>query len=349
MATLINHSGTLLDMAKRLGPDGRKVSAIIEMLNEYNPVLKDATVIEGNLPYGHQSTIRTGLPEGTWRKLYQGVQPTKSQTAQVVDQAGRLEAYGQVDCAMPGDIQGWRESEAKAQIEGMSQQISDAIFYGDTKVNPAQFNGLSMRYSSKSAVNGQNIIDAGGTGNDNRSIWLVAWDPMKCTMFYPQMRTGYNVPTGHLGVMHEDLGRVTTETIGGTANGGLAEVYRDHYVAELGLCVPDWRWVVRIANIDLATLKADRSSGANIEDLIVRAIGRLGGNTDSKGSRVAAYADRNVLIWLHRQMLNSKHAYIPMNQPGGMVSLDDLLSVVFGGGLRAKACDSLNRSEARVT
>ena len=347
MALLTAGNPTLLDQAKALGPDRKNVAAVIELLDEYNPVLQDATMVEGNLLYGMQYNVRRFLPKATWRRLYQGVKPTKSARDQVVEQAGRLEAYGEVDAAMPGDIMGLREDEARAQIEGVSQQISDAIFYGDNNVDPAQFNGLSMRYNSKSAENGQNIIDAGGTGNDQRSIWLVGWAPEKCTMFYPMARTGYDVPTGALGVQHEDLGRVTTEVIEGTATGGLAEVYRDHYVAEMGLCLKDWRWVVRIANIKLADIVSNHATGAYIEELVVRALHRIGGNARSKG-RISAYADRNLLIWLHRQLLADKRTYIPFNQAGGTTSPDQVLSFNVGG-LMIKPCDSLNRDEARVT
>ena len=44
---------------------------------------------EGNLPTGHRTTIRTGLPESAWRLLNYGVQPSKSVTAQVTDTCGK--------------------------------------------------------------------------------------------------------------------------------------------------------------------------------------------------------------------------------------------------------------------
>ena len=347
MAVLNAQSPTLLDLSKALGPDMRSVAAVVELLDEFNPVLQDASMVEGNLPYGMQYNVRRFLPKGTWRRLYQGVTPNKTARDQVVVNAARIEAYSEIDAAMPGDIAGLREDETRAKMEGVSQQISDAIFYGDNTVNPEQFHGLSPQYNSKSAPNGQNIIDAGGTANDNRSIWLVGWDPMKVTMFYPKARTGYDVPTGALGIRHENKGRVTTEVIEGTATGGLAEVYRDHYVAEMGLCVKDWRYAVRICNIDVSDLKADRSTGAHIENLVVRALHRFGGNTRSKG-RISAYADRNLLSLLHQQLLHDKRTYIPFNQAGGTSSPDDTLAFSVGG-LVIRPCDSLNRDEARVT
>jgi len=92
MATLASNNPTLLDLAKRLDPDG-KIAAVAEILNETNEVLMDMTWLEGNLPTGHRTTIRSGIPVPTWRKLYGGVQPTKSTTVQVTDNTGMLEAY----------------------------------------------------------------------------------------------------------------------------------------------------------------------------------------------------------------------------------------------------------------
>ena len=76
MATLAVTNPTLLDVTKALDPDG-SIAAVAEILNETNEVLQDMTMIEGNLATGHRTTVRTGLPAPTWRKLYQGVQPTK--------------------------------------------------------------------------------------------------------------------------------------------------------------------------------------------------------------------------------------------------------------------------------
>ena len=63
--------------------EAQSATAIIELLSQTNEILDDMLVVEGNLPTGHQTTIRTGLPQATWRLLNQGVQPGKSTTALV--------------------------------------------------------------------------------------------------------------------------------------------------------------------------------------------------------------------------------------------------------------------------
>ena len=120
MTTLAVTHPTLLDLAKRTDPDGN-IADIVEILNQTNEVLDDMVWLEGNLTTGHRTTIRTGLPAPTWRKMYGGVQPTKSTTAQITDNTGMLEAYAEVDKALAdlnGNTAAWRLSEETQHIEG---------------------------------------------------------------------------------------------------------------------------------------------------------------------------------------------------------------------------------------
>ena len=66
MAVLNAQNPTLLDLAQIKDPDGR-ISDVVEILNETNQVLLDMSWVEGNLPTGNKTTIRTGIPAPTWR------------------------------------------------------------------------------------------------------------------------------------------------------------------------------------------------------------------------------------------------------------------------------------------
>ena len=83
MATVGNTYLTLADAYRMQGPLKGK-ARIIEMLAQFNPAVQDANVVECNMGEEHFTSIRTGLPEPTWRKLYQGVQPTKGTTARPI-------------------------------------------------------------------------------------------------------------------------------------------------------------------------------------------------------------------------------------------------------------------------
>lgn len=257
MATLQTKWPTLLDVAQTLGPDGKVVSDIVEILNETNEVLDDLVVQEGNLPTGNKTVVRTGLPEATWRKMYGGVQPGKSTSIQVTDNTGMLEAYAEVDKALAdlnNNAMAFRLSEDSAHIEGMSQKMARTLFYGNETTEPQAFTGLAPRFNSLSAANADNIVNAAGVGSDNTSIWLAVWGPLTGFGIYPK--------GSKAGLIREDKGAVTLENVDGL--GGRMEAYRTHYRWDLGLTVRDWRYFVRIANIDVSNLNAL----ANTKDLL---------------------------------------------------------------------------------
>src|SRR5215469_18727399 len=96
MATNPTGAITYADWARRVDPDG-KVALIVELLSQTNEILDDMLVREGNLPTGHRTTVRTGIPSATWRLFNYGVPTTKSTTAQITDSCGMLETYSVVD------------------------------------------------------------------------------------------------------------------------------------------------------------------------------------------------------------------------------------------------------------
>lgn len=241
---------TLSDWAKRVDPKG-KVPQIVELLSKTNQILADMRWMEGNLPTGDRITVRTGLPTVFWRMLNQGVPTSKSVTAQFDEATGMLEAFSEVDIALAdlnGNAGAFRLTEASAFLEAMNQTMTSTLFYGNSAATPQEFTGLSTRYSSLEATNAQNIINAGGTGSTNSSIWLVCWGP----------NTIYGIfPTGSkAGLTHEDLGRVTVENANGVT-GARMQAYRDHWVWKAGIALKDWRYVARICNIDTLAKTAD--------------------------------------------------------------------------------------------
>jgi hypothetical protein len=283
----------------------------VEILNQTNEVLADMVWQEGNLTTGNRTTIRTGLPAPTWRKMYGGVQPTKSKTAQITDNTGMLEAYGEVDKALAdlnGNTAAFRLSEDRPHIEGMSEEIADTIFYGNEGTKPEAFTGLSPRFNLSTALNGDNVIKGGGSGTDNASIWLGVWGP----------NTGYGiVPKGSkAGLQMEDKGQVTIENVDGA--GGRMEAYRSHYRWDAGLTIRDWRYFVRICNIDRSALTADASgSSANLPDLMFQAIERI---PNLGAGRAAWYMDRGLVTKLRQQSAAAvKNSTLTVDQVGGVM------------------------------
>ena len=310
MSLLATTHPTLIDVAKRLDPNGQ-VATIVEILNESNEVLDDAVWLEANDGTGHKTTIRTGLPAPTWRKIYGFVQPTKSTTLQVRDNTGMLEAYAEVDKALAdlnGNTAAFRLSEDRAHIEGMNQEQADTIFHGNEGTEPEAFTGLAPRFNSLSAANGQNIINAAGD-SDRTSIWLVVWGPNTVHCIYPK--------GSKAGLTVTDKGVVTIDNLGnGVASSGRMEAYRTHYRWDSGLSVRDWRYVVRIANIDQAALTKDPSvGGADLIDLMTRAMETV---QDLNLGRPAFYMNRTLRSILRRQMVTAvKSSTLTMDTVAG--------------------------------
>ena len=287
-ATLSANALTLADWAKRLDPDG-KVPAIVELLSQSNEVLTDMQWIEGNLPTGHRTTIRTGLPTVAWRMLNQGVTPSKSTTAQIDEQAGMLEAWSEVDvdlAMLNGNTNAFRLSEARAFIEAMNQEMVQTIFYGNGGLAAEEFTGFAPRYSSSAATNGSNVIKAGGAGSDNTSIWLVAWGPETVHGIFPK--------GSKAGLIHNDFGEVTAEITAGIA-GSRMRVLQERFQWKGGISVRDWRYVVRIANIDISDLGG--GSPADLIDMMEQAQETL---PNALGKPVF-YMNRTVRRYLRKQ------------------------------------------------
>lgn len=285
---------TLLDVAKRTDPEG-KIDKVAEILTEQNEILQDMVMIEGNLPTGHRTTIRTGLPEATFRKLYGGVQPSKSRTIQVTDSCGMLEAYAEVDKALAdlnGNAPAFRLSEDSAHIEGMNQKFATTLFYGNETTEPEAFTGFAPRFNSQSAENGGNILTSAATpdSTDNTSIWLVVWGPNTVHGIYPK--------GSKAGLQMEDKGQVTIENIDG--NGGRMEAYRTHYRWDMGLCVRDWRYIVRI-NFDLEDIVASGATGPVLDSMMRKAMRRI---PSLSMGRPAFYANRDSLDAIDDQAAN---------------------------------------------
>lgn len=329
MSTLAANNPTLLDVAKRTDPDG-SISTIVELLNQTNDALTDMSFVEGNLPTGNKTTVRTGLPTPTWRKLYGGVQPTKSTTAQVTDSCGMLEAYAEIDKALAdlnGNTAAFRLSEDAAHIEGLSQKMASTLFYGNEGTEPEAFTGLAPRFNSKSASNASNIIDAGGTSTDNTSIWLCVWGP----------QTGFGIyPKGsRAGLQMSDKGQVTIENVDG--NGGRMEGYRTHYRWDAGLTIRDWRYFVRIANVDVSDLDTIANT-KNLINLMVQASERI--PSFGKG-RACWYVNRTIREKLRLGILEKTANNLNWETVEGkrVMTFDDI---------PVRRTDALLNTEARV-
>lgn len=338
MATLSTTNLTLADWAKRTDPDGR-VPVVAELLSQTNEILDDAVFKEGNLPTGERVVIRTGLPTVYWRALNQGIPSTKSTTAQVDEACGMLEARSEVDkdlAMLNGNTAQFRLSEDTAFLEAMNQTQATTMFYGNPATEPKSFLGLAGRYSTLTGTIGANVLSAGGSGSDNTSVFLVCWGDN--TVYCP-------FPKGSkAGLIHEDLGE---QTVYDSSN--RMQAYATRYQWKNGLVVKDWRYVVRIPNIDVSDLIGQTGTQAagvatNIIKLMARAIYRIPNMTMG---RCAFYMNRTVHSGMALAALDKSSAVLNINQ--GLTQFGQPNSWLTFLGVPLRKVDSLVNTESVVS
>ena len=339
MATLSTSNLTLADWAKRSDPDGR-VPIVAELLSQSNEILDDCVFKEGNLPTGERVVIRTGLPGVYWRALNQGIPSTKSTTAQIDEACGILEARSEVDkdlAMLNGNTAQFRLSEDTAFLEAMNQTQAETLFYGNPGTDPKKFLGLAPRYSDLSADNSVNILSAGGSGSDNSSVYLVVWGDN--TVYCP-------FPKGSkAGLTHEDLGEQTVYNSDGTR----LQAFATRYQWKNGLVVKDWRYVVRICNIDISDLLGVTGTQANtaatsLVKLMARALYRI---PNMAMGRAAFYMNRTVHSGMDISALDKSQSVL--NIQDGLSQFGSAQSYLTFLGVPLRKVDALLNTESVVS
>jgi hypothetical protein len=118
-----------------------------------------------------------------------------------------------------------------------------------------------------------NVLNAGGSGSDLTSIFVVDWDPTKVFMTYPR--------NSMAGLKVDDLGIETVLD----ANSKKFRAYVTHFIWKAGMVVKNPRSIGRIANIESA-------GAANIfdEDDLITLLGRM-----TKGPGLRIYCNETIM------------------------------------------------------
>lgn len=330
MGILTSTMPTLIDKFSREDKD-KKIMKIVETMARQNDILQDAEYMECNDGSKHKTTMRSGIPEPTFRMYNQGVQPSKSTTIPVLDTTGMMTDYGLVDkelADLSGNADAFRASENLGKLQGFNNKAARYMFYGNTQTEPQAFLGLSPRYNSLSAESGRNIVDAGGTGSTNTSIWIVTWGELTTHLLYPKGSVA--------GFQHQFKGEETVKD----DVGGEFQAYRDYFKWDIGMSVRDWRANVRIANIDVTQLTKDASAGADLIDKLITGYYLVDNPMQGEG-RTVIYANRTIQTFLHKQAMNAKNVNLTLGEYAGR-KIPELL------GIPIKRCDELLNTESRV-
>jgi hypothetical protein len=344
MALLSSTNLTLADWAKLFDPDG-KLAVITNVLSQTNEILEDCVFKQANGKTHHRVTIATGLPAVYWRQINQGIPPSKQTTAQVDEGIGMLEARSETDCVLArlsGDVGKFRMSAALSHMESMGQTQARTMFYGNTTTQPASYLGLSDRFGVASgAANSQNVLLGGSLGGqtDNMSVWLVGWGDETVYCTFPE--------GSQAGLIHQNLGEQTVYGAGGVAANRM-QAFVDLYQWHHGMVVQDWRYVVRIANLDAGdanTLGGFQSPTDlnNILHQMVKAVYRV---PNLNMCRPAFYVNRLAHSALSRIAMEKSQTALALQS--GLTQFGSPTNYLTCLGIPIRRCDTLAVNETRV-
>lgn len=329
------------ELLKRLDPNGN-VADIAEILNETNEVLTDVVFKEGNLPNGHQATVRTGMPDIYWRQMGRGVPPSKSAVANITETCAMMAAMSKLDvktAELNGNTAQYRTSESKPFIEAMGQAFARELFYGDKKKAEEGFTGIAQRYSSLTADNAKNIIDCGATSKSKKvtSIYIVGWGDNVFGLY----------PKGSkVGLETKDKGAILTND----EFGNEYEAYVTMYSWQVGLMVRDWRYIVRLANIDVDDLfngtgmgSGDLKTGNNILTMLDLALTKI---PKSNTGHLAMYMNSDVFAGLNVTAKRCNADVIAINTKSNEFGVQNAWGSYMGVPMRQ--CDQIVNTETLV-
>lgn len=325
---------------------------LAEMLSQCNDLWDYLPMKEANEIYGHEFAFRTSIPAGFWRSANQGVPYGKSTSAKTRLGIGLLEDWSQVDCdvadANPDGAAKFRESEMYGFMEGMSQTMIQAIFYGNSATTPASFNGMSTFYNTVAlgtAQNAANVIDGGGAGSSNLSIWLMCYSPRSLYGVYPR--------ASKAGLEIRDFGDTQR---GYDSVGNPFMAYTTVYKHKMAIIPEDWRWSSRLCNIDVTNAGLAGPNAADLWALMAEQVllpPMLGKKisaitqTDAPseqgiGVRPVFHTNRTGLHWLTIQGMRNRNVLQSISDSAGLPT-DNFR------GVPVTLCDQLLVTEARVT
>lgn len=252
-----NNQLSLLEVARRTDPDGKSAD-IVEVLTISNPMLQDVVWKEANGATYEKITRRASLPTGSWRQYNQGVATESSITITATETIGMLHGLSEVDedeaKLNAAGVDAYRQSEAVAFLEGLSQTWGAALINADSSTSKEKFDGIIPRTST---VDSYVVWDNGGTAALT-SIYGVIWGLSKVYCVYPR-------GSGTAGIEKVDNGRVRVLDSDSKPYFVLSTLFKLH----CGLAVKDPRCLIRIANISTSS-----TTGAFDEDTLIKALNR---------------------------------------------------------------------------
>ena len=338
----------LLDVQKRIVGMDSTSNDVAEILAKTMPLLQDGIWQETNKTDSRTTLQRAKLPDAHRRRANEGTEISKSAIIKNEEATTTFEAYAENDVRVIDSFGAgkWeaRATESVAFMEAVGQAMCKDFYYGNQDTDPDGIYGLANRYDSLTVGNERRqIINAGGTGVDNASVWLIKWDPSKVSFIYPKhaMNEGQGI------VEHEDLGAGVTDVgTGGVRK--LLKVYRDRFAISGGWCLKNYMSVARVANIDVSDFKTQSmqrnpADASNPQSKLRYYMAQLMYRMAKGGGNMRFYMNRTVAQYLDLEQMSAVNA-------GGMTYMDVQGEMVPSfRGVPIRIDDTLVNSEAQVS
>jgi hypothetical protein len=286
--------------------------------------------------------MRSSLPTVGFIRLNEGSLRSKSTTRQTVDSMGMVGGLSEVDVKFKkvfSDFEAHRWNEDQTFLESISQKISSTIFTGNEASDDTSFTGFQPRFAPGASslvaptlgTAAYQIVDGGGTGTDNTSVWVVDWGERACHLIHPEGDDG--------GIEQTDHGPLKVETgSGATARAFFAAT--TEFNITCGLSIHNLRHVCRIANIDKSdVLSTTEATNPNIIKLLAKAMHKM---LPQNGARRCIYCSRDIATLLDIQANNKSNLALSQGEWAGVPA-------TMYRGAPIRETDALGADEARVT
>lgn len=333
---------TIVTLNKEMGDDNKLLKQSVEILNQTNEYYADMPFTECNEGSSHVHLIDASVSPGTWRRFNSGITAVSNESLQVRDTCGWMESRAECDKILArrsGDISVFRGRQDRRTLQGMNQQLAQTTFYGDTRDNPLGFFGFAPRYDvvgnptdkpNANTFGMTHVLDCGGTTADKQtSIWLIGWGvDVGAFGIYPTTAPNAGIET-------EDHGEIDLRDANGKVFRGYATTHR----VQQGIAVADWRYVVRICNIEVSSAL----DAAAVDQLCDDMIDATFAIPDLKMVRAVFYMNRTVLARLHKAASRKENVNLDFKDLYGVKNQLNISNIPI------KQCDAILNTEAVLT
>ncbi len=230
-----------------------------ETLTENSPFLFDLAIMPATGILSDQGSRETSLPTPQIINVGAGHQSStvrwdtfKENISIFVD---RADIPKHVLDLQPDKL-AFRAKVEDRHMEGFGQGVTNHMFYGTSVATPEKFDGLDVRYSVPDSTDPTNpssasadafVFDAGGSGGDTMSVWLVQHGLDKIKGITPINDPMMGIEKTDSGLVYQVTDSTYTKV---DASRTSRQTWRTEFEWKIGLSVVDMRAVARIRNIE---------------------------------------------------------------------------------------------------